>query len=125
MKLLPWDSRVIKFNRATLAKFMIAGIRIRVSKSNKEQYKSRQHRTASCCGNKRLYRSKFNLLMTQRSTVRRRISRCRTRDIANYIASNFSLYAEKRHPHIREASTKLSQLRFFHVDRELHVYSSP
>jgi len=49
--------------------------------------------------------------VTQRSTVRRRISRYGTRDIAvKYIASNFSLNAQKRHPHIREASTKLFQV---------------
>jgi len=40
-----------------------------VSESNKKQYKSRQHRTASWCDNKRLHWSKFNLLMTQRSTT--------------------------------------------------------
>lgn len=49
-----------------------------------------------------------------RSTVRRRISRYRTHGIATkYIASNFSLHAQKRHPHVREVSTKLFQLLFF------------
>lgn len=122
MKLLPWDSRAIRFNRAERTKFMITETRItfrKVIKSNINHTFDVELRHVAIID---AYVETSLISVSQpfswrnRSTVRRKISRYRTHGIAaKYIASNFSLHAQKRHPHFAKLLRSYFNCGFFHV----------